>query len=389
MFNKLVQKNGSTILIVLALMSMLTIIAIMSANRATLDVELSYNQLHTEKAFYAADAGIKHAVAVLNDSINWRTGFANRDIGGALYSVAVVDSVSQPALIDTIILRSTATASEAVSNVEAKVLVVFDRPFQYAAFGSDSIIMKNTACTDSFNSDSGSYVSTQLNEDGDIGSNGYINLSNTADVFGDATTSSDGGIILDGTAVITGDTSSSAPEQDMTIIPDSDFSWAQSNSMAPSGFSGNFVYDPSTYSLTLNNTYDTLVLSSGVYYFSSISLGQNASLQVAPGANVIIYMTDNLTLGQKASVNPYGTTSSLQIYSTGTELLLGQNTEFHGAFWGPNTAISIEQNTDVYGSLIGKSIFLANSACVHYDRSLSEITTSVSKGVEVIAWREQ
>lgn len=389
MCNKLVQKKGSTLLIVMALVALLTLIATMAADRATLDVELSYNQLNSEKAFYAADAGIKHAVVVLNDSVNWRTGFVNMSIGGALYSVAVVDSATIPALIDTVILRSTAAAFDAVANVEAKVIPAYDRPFQYAAFGDDSLIMKNTACTDSFNSDSGSYASTQLNEGGDIGSNGIIDLSNTTDVYGDASTATDGGITLDGSAVITGDTTSTAPAQDMTIIPDSDFSWAQSNSMAPSGFSGNFLYDPTTYSLALNNTYDTLVLSSGVYYFSSISLSQDASLQIAPGAEVTIYMTGNLALGQNASVNPYGSTSSLQIYSTGTELNLGQHTEFHGAFWGPNTAISIEQNTDVYGSMIGESIFLANSACVHYDRSLSKITTSTVKGMEIIAWREQ
>lgn len=388
MFDKLSHTKGSALLIVMTLMVLLTMIAIMSADRATLDIDLSYNQLHSEMAFYAADAGIKHAVTILNDSVTWRTGFVNEDIGGALYSVAVVDSVTQPALFDTVILQATATASGAVANIEARVVPIIVRPFQFAAFGDDSVIMKNTACTDSYNSDSGSYAATQLNAGGSIGTNGTIDLSNSVDVYGDVATSLEGGITIDGSALVYGDTTSMAPQQDMAIVPDSEFVWAENNNSAPAGLSGSYLYDPVTHALNLNNVYDTMVLASGVYYFSTISLGQYASLQVAPGAEVTIYMTDNLTVGQDASVNPDGSTSSLLIYSKGTELNLGQHTEFHGGFWGPNAVIDVEQNTDVYGSLVGSSVTIANSACVHFDRSLSKVTRDSVTGVQVIAWRE-
>ena len=387
MFDILRQKNGSTLLVVMALMALLTMVAIMSADRATLDIDLSYNQLHSEKAFYAADAGIKHAVTVLNDSADWRTGFLKKEFSGAHYTVAVIDSLTQPGLLDTIILKSTAVDFGAVGNVEAKVVPKYDKPFQYAAYGKDSTIMKNTACTDSFNSDSGSYAATQLNEYGNVGSNGNIRMANTADVYGDASTSG-GTISLDGSAVVYGDTSSSAPEVDMNMTPQSEFDWAESNNNAPFGFSGDFDYNSTTYALNLNNMYDTVTLSSGVYYFSTFSLRNQSALLLAPGAEVTIYMTGNLDLEQGSSINPGGTAADLIIYSQGTELNINNGTEFQAGFWGPDTYISIEQNTDVYGSIVGGVVSIANSACVHFDRKLLKYSKLILKEMAIVAWRE-
>ncbi len=42
-----------------------------------------------------------------------------------------------------------------------------------------------------------------------------------------------------------------------------------------------------------------LVLSTGVYYFSDITLGQNAVVALEPGAEVTIYMTGDLVLGNR------------------------------------------------------------------------------------------
>ncbi|TET96097.1 MAG: hypothetical protein E3J26_01745 [Candidatus Zixiibacteriota bacterium] len=388
MISRLRNNRGVALLITLALMAMLTLVAVIAVDRSITDVDLSFNQLHEEQAFYVAEAGLKRAYAELVNDLTWNAGFSNVSFGNGIYSVAVVDSSTNPALLDTIVLRSNSNVSDARATIEAWVVPIIEHPFRYAAFGDDSVIMKNTACTDSYNSDSGSYASTLLNDEGDIGSNGAIDLSNTVDVYGDAVSATEGGITTDGLSMIYGDTTTTAPQQDMAIVSDSEFVWAESNNSAPAGFSGNFSYDPLTHALSLNNVYDTLVLSSGVYYFSTITLGNDASLQVAPGANVTIYMTDNLVLGQGGTVNTSGSAYNMIIYSKGSELILGQHTEFHGAFWGPNTAIIVEQNTNIYGSFVGKRIKIANSACIHYDRSLSKYQKDSIGKPGIVAWRE-
>jgi hypothetical protein len=172
------------------------------------------------------------------------------------------------------------------------------------------------------------------------------------------------------------------------MVPQEEFDWAKANSGAPSGFIGDYQYNPHTLSLSLNSQYDTLYLKSGVYFFSSITLNQQASLLPAPGANVSIYMTDNISLAQGASINPGGQPANFQIYSQGTELNIGEHSEFRAAFWGPNADIHIEQNTDVYGALVGASLKVVNSACIHYDRSLLQIKRGSINKMVIVAWRE-
>ena len=99
-------------------------------------------------------------------------------------------------------------------------------------------------------------------------------------------------------------------------------------------------------------------------------------------------MTGNLTLEQYSSLNPDGIPSDFLIYSKGDQLTLGNSMEFRAAFWGPETDISISNNTDVYGSLVGASISIANSACIHYDRSLLEISGLTPIGMNMVAWKQ-
>ena len=381
----LTNQKGTAILIALSLIAMLVAVGIMSVDRSTTDIELSFNQLHEEQSFYGAEAGIAEAMVEINKDFTWRGPIISQ-LGGSDYTVIVLDSIWDSTLADTVIIRSTANRDGAAVNIEVWIAPYYFQPFRYAAYGADSIIMRNSACTDSYNSDSGSYDSTLLLEMGNVGTNGKIIMANTADVYGDASTSGDS-ITLDGSATIHGVTSTSEDPMDFTMVDASDYAWAETNSIAPSGFSGSYFYDPTTDALSLGLD-DTLVLSDGVYYFSSIFLNQGASLQIAPGANVQIYMTDNMTLGQYSSVNPGGSAADLTIFSQGSTLSIGQHTEFTAAFWGPTTNVYVEQNTSTYGSVIARSVRIANSACIHFDRSLLKFVTIEIERMDIVAWRQ-
>ena len=380
------NQKGTAILIALSLIAMLVAVGIMSVDRSTTDIELSFNQLHEEQSFYGAEAGIARAMVEINRNFSWRGPIVDEQLGGSKYTVIVLDSTWDSTLADTVIIRSTARREGSAVNLEVWIAPYYFQPFRYAAYGADSIIMRNTSCTDSYNSDSGSYDSTVLLEGGDVGTNGVIIMANTANIYGDATTSG-GTITLDGSATISGDTSTSEDPMDMTAIDAGDYSWAQANSLAPSGFTGSYFYDPTTDALSIGND-DTLVLSDGVYYFSSLTLGQQSSLQIAPGADVTIYMTGDLTIGQFSSVNHGGSATDLTVYSQGNMLELRNHTEFVGAFWGTNTSIFIENNTDIYGSIIGASVNIENSACIHFDRSLLKLITTAIERMDIVAWRQ-
>ena len=66
------NQKGSAILIVIALIGMLTGVGIMSVDRATTDIDLAYNQLQSDRAFYIAEAGLQRAIAELRNDDSWR-----------------------------------------------------------------------------------------------------------------------------------------------------------------------------------------------------------------------------------------------------------------------------------------------------------------------------
>ena len=396
------SQKGTAILIVLALIAMLTSVAIMSVNRSTTDIDLSFNSLNEDKAFYVAEAGLQRALAELSKDGTWRTGYYKQVLDGGYYNISFVDSLTDSTLIDTIIISAKGYFDESISNLEAWVVPEYYNPFQYAAYGDDSMMFDNNVCTDSYNSDSGSYDSTVLLEGGNIGSNGEIELTNSALVNGNAQTSDTGNINIVWPSEINGDTTSTAPVSDISgLLTDADFTWAQTVNNAPAGFSGDYSYNPVTDQLFLKKS-DTMVLASGVYYFSKIELRNGANIQLAPGAEVTIYMTGDITLAQSSSMNVWrtrdpitgektthiGNPKDLVVYSKGSEFMLGNQTTFAGAFFSETADIHLLQNVDAYGSFVGKSATVANGSCVHFDRDLLKYTTKKVKAMHLIAWKQ-
>ncbi len=382
------QERGSTILIVMALLAMLTAVGIMSVDRSTLDITLSFNQLSEEQAFYVAEAGLQHGFAELNRDFTWRAGIVTLPVGDGFYVVTIIDSTTDTLLADTVILRSRAVVNEAFAAVEGHIVKSPPIPiFKYALFAGDSLRMDQNSCTDSYSADSGTYAATVDTLGGDIGSNGFLDLQGGAVVGGDASTDGET-ITYGGGATVLGTASSSADEFPMDLIPQSEYDWAEANSDAPSGFIGSgYTYNSLTDDLTLGAG-DELTLSSGVYFFNNITLDQGSDLKIDSGAQVTIYMTGDFNAGQFTTVNANGNPSDLLIYSTGDYLTLDQSVEFRAGFYGPNTTFTISQNTNLYGSIVAGSVNLKQGSCIHYDRDLVEIIRDQPNKVAMVAWRQ-
>lgn len=371
----------------MAIMLMLTIAAMMAVKTAQTDIDLTFNQLHSDKAFYVAEAGIVKAYAALNDDNDWNTGYAGVTFEDGAYSVAVVDSFVDVDLFDTVILRSTGVLEAAVANIEAICVPEYRRPFQFAMFGLDFIDMGNGTCTDSYNSDLGDYGSTWTQTDGDVASNGTMDFVQNVEIGGDASSALEGGITFDATCDILGDTTTEIDPYELDPIADSEYVWAQTVSLAPAGFSGDYTYDAGTFELDLM-TNDTLVLDSGVYFFSDITLSSNSHIQVAPGAQVTIYMTGNLTLGNNATVNMSANPADCVIFSKGTIVTIGMSTQISAAFFSESSDVSISNDCQFYGSIIAKSVTIINSACVHYDLALRDYQHGKTGVIDMIAWKQ-
>lgn len=388
MMKKIQSERGAALLITLILMALLFGVAIMSVDRSSTDVDMSFNQVHEEQAFYIAEAGAKRAFYQLNDSAEWRGGYADEAYGDGTYSVNLTDSLDDMALFDTVIIHSTGQLMDAKAVIEIETVPEYKHPFQYAMFADAGINLARYTCTDSFNSDSGSYADTYLDSLGSIGSNGTVTSSKQVNFGGDIQVATPGGINLGVANTVNGDTTSTMDSVTLDHVSDSEYVWAQTVSPAPLGMSGSgYTYNPLTYSLTLGFG-GNVELQSGVYYFSDIDMNQNGSITVAPGADVTIYMTGDFHLGQYSTVNDGGNPADFIVYSKGTSLKFDQYNTFYGAFYGPNAAIQYDQTTNVYGSLVGNSIQLDQNACFHYDRNLGKLKKGTTGKMFFSSWGE-
>lgn len=386
----LTNQRGAAILIALALIAMLTSVAIMSVDRSTTDIELAYNQLQEDRAFYVAEAGLQRAIAELKNDDSWRQGFYRQVLDGGYYSASVTDSTIDPSLGDTLIIKSLGYFTRAVANVEMWVTPKKLNPFQFALFGDAGVLLENNSCTDSYNSDSGSYAATQANDGGTVGSNGTVELQNNSLVGGDAVSAKDsGGVIIGMGASVTGDTTSNVDSLSMSIVPDSEYVWANANNSAPTGLSGaGYSYNPGLDALFVGAG-GNLTLASGVYYFSSIKIESDGRIDLALEAQVTIYVTGDILLENNAKINSGGSPRDFLIFSKGSQLKLENDSEFYGAFYGPNANFIIENNSNLYGSIVANSIKLENNACFHYDRKLGSYSKGTTGEINVIAWRLQ
>ncbi|MEW5796187.1 MAG: hypothetical protein AB1772_07475 [Candidatus Zixiibacteriota bacterium] len=385
---RLRSNSGSALLVVLALMLLVSAVGIITIDTANTDIELSYNQLHEDQAFYVAEAGAKQALWAINDSNAWRDGYAEKSFGSGVYSVTLTDSLVDTLLFDTVIIRSTGEVQGSRTTIELTTVPVYRYPFRYAMFADAGIVLDRETCTDSYDSDSGTYAATVMDSLGDIGSNGTITSAQLVEFGGNVSVATPGGITLGAGNTVHGDTTSTADSVALDPVPSTEMDWARSNSIAQSGLSGvGYTYNNGTKTLTTGQS-GTITMQSGVYYFSSITLGKNSSITLAPGANVRIYVAGNILFNQGSVFNATGTPSDALIFSTGTSLTFNQDNVFNGAFYGPDAHIQYDQTTQVFGALVGNTIKLDRFACFHYDRSLAKVTYGTTGEMIAVAWGE-
>lgn len=381
---KLKNRRGSALLIALCLIMMLTLVAIVAVDNSNTDIELSMNAIASSRAFYVAEAGAKQAFVALKGDPGWRAGYNDVSFGGGVFAVAIVDSSTNAALRDTVLVRSRGEVMEGTSEVELTLAPEKIHPFKYAMFAKDLVDIRNSMTTDSYNSDSGSYAATAENLHGDVGSNGDIVVHNGAVIGGDVSTSLAGGLSVHPGASVAGDTTSTAPPIDLPDIPQSDFDAAAISNDNLTGMSGSYSYDPVSNELISSGT---VTLTSGTYYFSDMTLKNSAQLLLAPGANVTIYITGDIEIKNSAAVNTTGDPGDMLILSQG-DMYLKNSGDIKAAFYAPDGSADLRNSGEFYGSIVANDIIAHNSAEFHYDRQLGNIEFGGSGEMHIVGWRQ-
>jgi len=383
-FSVIKNERGSALLIALTLLGLVFMLGAMAIENSQTECTLSFNKIHADNAFYVAQAGGRHAFTELLADSSWTAGFRAQGFGEGEYSVVIVDSTSDSALIDTIIIRSTGVCDGARSTIEMWVVPSVVNPFEHAMFGKSLVDIRNSFVTDSYNSDSGTYADTRLVEGGDVGSNGDVIVANGAFIGGDVASSLLGGTDVNAGATVTGTVTDTAPEQEIPDIPQSEFDWAATVNDAGTGITPASDYDPVSGVLLSSGT---VTLTSGVYYFSDITLKNSASLQLAPGAEVTIYVTGDIELKNSSEMNATGDASDLIIYSQG-DFILKNSGDIAAVFYSTTGTADLRNSGEFSGAIVADVIIAHNSANFHYDRTLGDIERDGEETVEMVAVRE-
>ena len=292
-------ESGIVLIVCMIVMLMLSLIGILSITSSNTEMDISGNEMQASEALYLADAGLERSLSVLDDSSGWRVGFYNEQLGHGTYSIAFTDSTTEPYLGDRLLARATGKVQDTKKEIEAHLKPIYIYPFGYGAYGRDSVRFAGNGIMDSYDSDLGTYASqvsgNHARENGPVGSEATIVLEGQADVYGTASTTPGGQILYGGGAQVYGDTTTNAEPPEFPPITQEELDYAEANSSAPGGLilTGGANYNNGNNSLSVAAHASVTFSTSGVYYFSDVSVTGHGEIIIAPGADVVIYVTGN------------------------------------------------------------------------------------------------
>lgn len=314
--------------------------------------------------------------------------------------------------------------------VEAELLQSRRRVFKKALCGCTELDLSGGGHTDSYRSSEGDYGDGAIYQNGDIGSNGTIDMgggyvcNGSAESGGDqeysgsnATVVHDavsGGIVDEANINVHGTVTENkipvptpcecdtldvvamvaaveAANDNATILPDNEHAYDEDGKVTKSP-----IYSPG---LTLKlSSDDSIILTGGDYYFDAISLSGSSSIQIGvdsdsdghvdgpPSPKVRIFVGGEVSLGGKGLVN-FGRPVDAEIYVSGGDVSLSGSAEFRGAIYAPNSEVKLTGHSGVYGSVLGNEVKNTGGAGVHYDEDMGD-SVVVLGPVNLLAWHE-
>ncbi len=380
---RLHNESGFALVTVLGILFLVTLIALGAFSTSDTDRAIASNNVRNNQAFYAAEAGINRSLGMLYDS-TWRAGFTDASVGNARYSVVVKDSSMDPALKDSLILRGTGHSNGSEAVIEVLLAKKRSTVFRRAVYGDSAVDVVGNALVDAYNSDSGAYAPGGMG--GDVGSDGLIHVGGDATIYGNVATADT--VITNGSMTIYGTADNSAPTVSLEPITQADLDYAKWNSDVSTGMtlSGGAAYNSGTYALSASGSTAQITMTSGIYFFSSISLTSGAKLVIPADQKVVIFMTGFLNAAGGTIANTSAKPVNLQIFSIGLTIDITGSSTLYGAIYAPNAEIKVSGGGTVYGSLVGKSIKDAGNGTVHFDRALLNQESPLKAKYKVVAW---
>ena len=247
--------------------------------------------------------------------------------------------------------------------------------------GLDFVNAHNNIRTDSYNSELGDYdassswiwdysdTSANRGQNGDVCSNGPIDVKQGAIINGDAS-GTPVSVAPYGQGTVTGNVGTTSSPRTFDPV---DFNEANINDNdtvpKPQKHSWPPYFITPDNDLIVSNGRD-VTLDSGVYRFRNLRVGGGSTLTI--DGEVTIYVERELRFDNGTTVNPGHIPADFKmLVGEGPVNIQGRN-QLHGVIYAPNAAVSVGNDGQVFGSIIGKSLDLQGGAHLHFDESLAD-----------------
>jgi len=374
----LINKKGSIFIITMLVGVSLLILVSSFIAWLVLEYGLTGRSHDSANALALAEAAVERGIYELNDG-GW-TNPANGSVHNlnvnsfTSSSGNVMGSYSVAANVDASGLPITVTGtgsvpSSAAPRVQRTVRVMLEKhAFQWGVFSESDLTFTGNSTTDSFDSDVAAYNATSpKGTSGDIGSNGGIDLNGNVTINGSATPGPGETVSTTGGVTVTGSTSPIG--EDVVIDP----------VLIPGGLL------PGT-AINLNGN-DTLPLTTGTYFFTSIKATGNSTIVINSAAGpVIIYTNGDIDVHGNAFVNA-GAPTDFQIYSTGDDIDFTGNAVVNAAIYAPNADVHITGNATILGAVTCDQFRANGNVDIHHDLACRRLNNPFSRYVPY-SWQE-
>ncbi len=400
------REKGFVLAVSVIVMACLLLLALPFLSRVSTENKNAKKTSHSFEALSLAEAGVERAIWELNygDISGWEGDSSLRTMplpdfqsseGKVMGDIEI--RIENPEGDNPVIEatgRITYEGSKTISRT-ARVVLKRDGPppiFDFAIFGDEGVEMSSNAQTDSYDSREGEYGGTNVNENGNVGTNathyGCISLNANARIYGDAysgpQSDPDAVIITRSNAFISGEKRSlPQPKAFPSVLAPSGLPYKGyyslgSNKQDTISQSGEY----SSFRLSSNST---VIISADVtlYVTGDFSLSSNSRLEIAEGVTATIYIGGTFTQRSNSQINNLSKDPA-KLLILGTDSLSPQiewksNSQFWGAVYVPGSSVDFRSNSDFHGAVIAKSLTINSNARIHYDEALASVNIEVEE----------
>lgn len=399
------SQQGSAMVLTLVTLSAMTMMATALVATTLASADEGRTVKEELSARYVAEAGLSQSVAALRAGGTGVVGSTQAPVAYGLGQFWVERTNPD---IDTVRLTATGLDDRGGARVELTLHREIDSLWRFGAFGDESLHMDSNARVDSYNSTTGTYASQAVNgsgtnmyanDEGDIGSNGNIDMDANSQVWGDAASGPSGTTTVGINAEVTGSTSPAPDTVDMPpiVLP----ALTSLGNLSVTGTvnlaSGSYRYDDLVIqpNKTLNITGPATIVVSNLRVRAGGAFRVNGS-----GGPVVVYVIDDLLINNNSLIASLDyAPSQLQFNLLSDNIIdpdvivdldvidFDSNAKMYGTIYAPNAHVAIDSNFELFGALIARSIDLDSNSRIHYDESLVETMEDSEVVWQRVCWR--